>query len=418
MGQLLDTTARYLNGEVPEESFNPMGPLMAWEEVAPRTAFVSSFANVTAFDTDAGLVLIDTGSFFLAAQVHTSLREWTTREAHTAVFTHGHVDHVFGTERYESERAERGLSPLTVVAHRRVPARFERYRRSPGYNACINARQFRMNVPWPLDYRAPDRLYDDALTLDVGGERFELHHAEGETDDHTWVWAPSRRTVCTGDLFIWATPNAGNPQKLRRNPREWALALRAMQALGAEVLCPGHGLPIVGEDIVRRALDETASVLEHLHDATLAMMNEGASLDEILHSVHAPEHLLARPYLRPVYDEPEFIVRNVWANYGGWYDGDPARLKPAPQESLAREICALAGGVSSLVARAKELAAAGDLRLACHLIEFAAQAEPSDSTVVEARREVYSLRASRESSLMARGVYFDAADSSPRVKRA
>ena len=78
----------------------------------------------------------------------------------------------------------------------------------------------------------------------------------------------------------------------------------------------------------------------------------------------------------------------------------------------------VAGGVSPLVARAKELAAAGDIRLACHLIEFAAQAEPSDSTVVEARREVYSLRASRESSLMARGVYFDAADSSPRVKRA
>ena len=42
-----------------------------------------------------------------------------------------------------------------------------------------------------------------------------------------------------------------------------------------------------------------------------------------------PAHLLERPYLRPVYDEPEFVVRNVYRLYGGWWDGNPANLKPA-----------------------------------------------------------------------------------------
>ena len=33
---------------------------------------------------------------------------------------------------------------------------------------------------------------------------------------------PGRRILCCGDLFIWATPNAGNPQKVQRYPRDWA----------------------------------------------------------------------------------------------------------------------------------------------------------------------------------------------------
>ena len=32
--------------------------------------------------------------------------------------------------------------------------------------------------------------------------------------------------LCTGDLFIWAAPNCGNPQKAQRFPWEWAVALR------------------------------------------------------------------------------------------------------------------------------------------------------------------------------------------------
>ena len=50
-----------------------------------------------------------------------------------------------------------------------------------------------------------------------------------------------RRLLCVGDMFIWVVPNAGNPQKVQRYPLEWARALRAMAALDAEVMLPGHG---------------------------------------------------------------------------------------------------------------------------------------------------------------------------------
>ena len=108
-----------------------------------------------------------------------------------------------------------------------------------------------------------------------------------------------------------------------------------------------------------------------------------------------------------MYDEPEFIVRNLWRLYGGWYDGNPARLKPPRDADVARELAALSGGADKLAARAKELSAAGDHALACHLAELAVQADPATRGI---RSDVYLARADSETSLMARAVYRAAAD--------
>ena len=106
---------------------------------------------------------------------------------------------------------------------------------------------------------------------------------------------------------------------------------------------------------MRQALSDTAELLESLVQQTLALMNSGARLDEVIHTVAPPARLMERPYLRPVYDEPEFIVRTVWRLYGGWWDGNPATLKPAPERALALELAELAGGAGVLADRALAL---------------------------------------------------------------
>jgi alkyl sulfatase BDS1-like metallo-beta-lactamase superfamily hydrolase len=327
------------------------------------------------------------------------------------VYSHGHVDHVFGVPLLEEEAAANDWDPPTVLAHEAMPARFDRYILTAGYNEVINRRQFRVpNLRWPTEYRYPDRTYRDVLEIEVGGTAVELHHARGETDDHTWTWVPDRKVLCCGDFFIWASPNAGNPFKVQRYPREWAIALREMAGLEAEILLPGHGLPIVGVDRVRQALTDTAALLESLHDQTVELMNTGAALDEVIHSVRAPADLLERPYLQPIYDEPEFVVRNVWRLYGGWWDGDPSHLKPAPEDDLAAELAGLAGGAGRLADRGVEIADAGDLRLAAHLVELAARAAPHDEAIRQARADVYQRRAHAERSLMAKNTFNWAAD--------
>ena len=386
-------------------------------EVTDGVAFLPSFANVSAFTTGDGLVLVDTGSAPLAQVVHQQVRSWTSERLDTAVYSHGHIDHVFGVPVFEEESATNGWAPPKVLAHEALPHRFDRYVLTAGYNGIINARQFglRSDYQWPTAYRYPDETYRDRLDVTVGSLSFELHHCRSETDDQTWTWFPSKRVVCTGDMFIWASPNAGNPQKVQRYPKDWADGLREMVARSPEVLLPGHGVPVVGEDRVREALTSTAELLESLHEQTLALMNAGARLDEIVHTVRAPSHLLDKPYLRPVYDDPEFIVRNTWRLYGGWYDGNPAHLKPAPEAALAAEVASLAGGASVLADRATALADDGDLRLAGHLAELAALAAPGDAGIQRVRADVNRRRVEAETSTMAKGVFGWAAAESERL---
>jgi alkyl sulfatase BDS1-like metallo-beta-lactamase superfamily hydrolase len=410
---VLEDADRLWRGELSVEDVHPLAGTGQLVEVAEGVAFLHGFGNVSAITSGDRLVLVDTGPPPAAEWIHDTVRSWTPNPLQAAVYTHGHIDHVFGVGPFEEEASANGWAAPRVVAHENVPARFDRYRMTGGFNALINRRQFGApGLDWPTEYRYPDQTYYDAFDLDAGDTRIELRHAKGETDDATWVWVPERRVLCTGDLFVWCTPNAGNPQKVQRYPAEWAEALRRMSAFGAEILLPGHGWPIVGADRVKEALAHTAELLESLLVQTIAVMNAGGRLDQALHTVTVPDRLAGLPYLQPVYDEPEFIVRTVWRRYGGWYDGNPANLKPAPEAELAVELATLAGGAGRLAERARELAAGGDLRVAGHLAETARLAAPDDPAVLAAHAEVYAKRAGSERSTMAKGIFNWAAEES------
>jgi len=410
MGSITELAENAWNGDLGNFNVHPAQSFGGHEAMGDGLGFVSAFANVTSVETTDGLVLIDTSSPFFAGAVHTAVRELSSAPVRAAVYTHGHVDHVFGILAFDAEAQAKGLPLPEVFAHENVRKRFARYLLTNGYNGRINQRQFNLPSPmFPNSFRDPDRVYRDDFILEVGGVRFELYHDLGETDDHTWVYMPDKKAICTGDLFIWASPNCGNPQKVQRFPREWAAALRRMDKLGAEKLFPGHGPPILGTDRVRQALTETAELLEDLVNQTLGFMNEGAPLDEVLSKVVPNKELLERPYLRPIYDDPEFIVRNLWRLYGGWYDGNPAHLKPAREVQLAQAIVELSGGVDKIVAKANAAADAESWRVATELIEMAYRAAPNDAAVREARSSIYEKRSELESSLMAKAIFAAAA---------
>ncbi len=406
---LLDLADRLWRGDASTADHHPVVFSGELCEVSDGVAFLPTFGNCSAFTTDDGLFMVDTGSAFTAAKLHAETRRWTSQRLNTAVFSHGHIDHVFGVGFFDDEAVAQRWTRPHVVAHEHLPRRFDRYRLTAGYNQVINRRQFGLdNLVWPTLYRYPDETYVATLTLDVGGLEVHLRHEKGETDDATVTWVPSRAVLCTGDLFVWSSPNAGNPQKVQRFPREWAQALRRMAELPANVLLPGHGLPIVGAERIHQALTETAEYLESLVGQTLELMNQGARLSDVLASVTAPRHLGDRPFLQPVYDEPEFIVRNIWRLYGGWWDGNPATLKPAEDRRLAGELAELVGGAGRLAERAEALAARGTddaFRLAGHLVEMAWLAAPDDSAIRAARQRIFGLRADASTSTMARGVF-------------
>lgn len=420
MTDLLSLSAKIIDEGVAESPgmFNRVNRELS--EVGDGVAVIEAFSHVISFDTGDGLVLFDTSLESHARPIIESLRKWRDAPVDTIAFTHGHVDHIGGAKAFVDHALDRGDRRPRFVAHENVDPRIDRYTLTSGYNKIINWRQFAMSrgkkledmddAPFgPTEWVRPDTTFAEKLSVRVGDDTIEMRHDKGETDDHLWAWLPERKAICAGDFLIWMFPNAGNPQKAQRYPLEWAHALRQMQAMNAELLLPAHGLPIAGKQRINDVLDSMARALEGLVEETLKLMNQGAKLNDIIHSVHVPADLLEKPYLRPMYDEPEFVVQNIWRLYGGWYDGNPANLKPARESELAEEITRLAGGAPALSFRARELSEAGQHRLACHLAELAAQAAPDSPAVHKARAKVYAARRDSELSLMSKGIYGAAA---------
>ena len=428
MADLIELSTRIIDSGVLSEPANRI--TFELSEVADDVSIVEAFSHIWSVDTGDGLVLVDASGALAGTNAIDAIRTWRTDRVDTLVYTHGHADHVGGSPAIVADAEARGFAPPTVVAHEKVHDRLERYRYTAGWNVAINARQFGaasvrdMQLAdgedkfIPDDVAEPTVTHRDGMDLMVGGLDFELHHAQGETDDHTWLWLDSHRAVFAGDLFIWNFPNAGNPQKVQRFAGDWATALRAMIAKEPELLLPAHGLPVAGAERVAAVLDNAAGALESLVEQTVALMNEGATLDTILHTVRLPDRYLDLPYLQPFYDEPGFVVRNIYRLYGGWWDGDPSTLHPAPRAALGAEVSNLAGSALALAQRAQVLAAEGELALACHLVQMAADAAPDDLAVHELRVEIFRARRAEATSLMAKGIYGSAVATSKAVLEA
>ena len=430
MADLLNLSARIIDSGLVDQPVNRVTNELS--EIADGVAMVESFSHCVALQTGDGLVCFDASGVQTGQQVRDALRGWSADRVSHLVYTHGHADHVGGSTFFRDDAP-------TVVGHQAVATRLDRYAYTNNWNLLINMRQFggirgdmNLNVGdtgggvdvkanpnarrfLPATTMRPDHVVGDHDTIDVGGLQMELHHARGETDDHLWGWLPQHNALTTGDFLIWNFPNAGNPQKVQRFPIEWAAALRAMIAKEPELLLPAHGLPIAGRERITRVLDDVASALENLVAEVIAMMNAGATLDTIVHTVKVPADTLAKPYLRPLYDEPEFVVRGVWRQFGGWWDGAASRLKPSPDAHLAAAIAALAGGADVLLHRAEQAMSDNDQRLACHLADLAGWAAPDDPAIHEGRAAIYLERRKSESSLMSKGIFAAAARESQAV---
>ena len=405
-------------------------------ELADNLAIVESFSHSVVWDTGDGLMCFDASGAGSGEAVVNSIRTWRNDAITSLVYTHGHADHIGGSVAFAHDAQTRGLPNPRVIGHENVSKRMDRYSTTNGLNVRINRRQFggiksdmkpnsgNMREALALDEGAqyfippatlrPDQSFVDQLTIKAGDTVVEFHHARGETDDHLWGWIPEKKWIFTGDFVIWNYPNAGNPQKVQRYALEWAQALRKMISQGPELLLPAHGLPIEGKVRIAMVLDDIATSLESLVMQVIDMMNTGETLDTIIHSVKVPQSILDKPYMRPFYDEPEFVVRNIWRLYGGWWDGAASRLKPAPDAVVAQELAALAGGANVLMNRALEIADS-DLRLACHLADLAGWAEPENAGIHANRAAIYDKRRRSELSLMSKGIYKSASRESEEI---
>ena len=368
-------------------------------EVSKNLAFIKNFGNIAVFKNGSSGLLIDTGMGVSSIQVVEKLKEWGISNIDYVIYTHGHVDHVTGTE-YITNSFE---GETNVIAHKNVTKRFDRYKKTTGYNGIINQRQFGLPSPvFPNDFIYPDITYSDEYEIEFNDSILKLTHGKGETDDATYIYSNKEDALFTGDFFIWSLPNAGNPSKAQRYVGFWGEVLKKMSEYNAEYLFPGHGPLIKGKKTIKEMLLDTSSCLLWIEENVLNLMNKGYTLREIQSEVVFPDKYL-KPYLISTYDDFSFLINSVWRQYGGWYSGIPSELKPPKLEDIGRTYIDMAGNDDNLLNFLESLVSSQKYREASVIVDAAYSV--NSELFSDIKKEIYLKLAEQETSLMAKGIY-------------
>ena len=357
-------------------------------EVGPRSYLIRMpIVNAAFFETDEGIVLVDTGMAPAGPAILDAIRSVSQQPIHTIIYTHGHVDHAYGTWAI----MEAGETP-EIIAHDLLKPRFERYIRLRGSLAKYMSQPEDQLPASESDLVWPTRYFSDRLELEIGGETFVLQHHKGETDDQLYVWVPGRKALASADYYQGFLPNAGNGKRYQRHVEDWAVAMREMAALQPEILLPAHGAPISDTATIVDNFTVLADTLQYIVDVTIEGLNAGKRKDLIYGAIELPEHLAQHPTMNVQYVSVSDISKMVIKKYTGWWDDIPSHWTPASMEDQGEMIIELAGGhVPAITQYAREMIA-DNIRLASHLTDWLFYARPDDPDIQQLVFDVYKTR--------------------------
>jgi len=175
-----------------------------------------------------------------------------------------------------------------------------------------------------------------------------------------------------------------------RDFNAWTDSLDLLLGFNAEILAPGHTMPVIGADKITEYLSNYRDAIKSLVSQTVEGMNAQMGPDELAHCVSLPAELADKPYLKEFYGKVAWSVRAYFAGTLGWFDGNPTNLAKLSPKQCAVKTIQLAGGVNALLETAQQAAADNDhqwvLELCDHLINAGEQTSAAKALKVSSLR--------------------------------
>lgn len=376
------------------------------EEAVPFCDFIYRSAGTSAsylLTTDAGRVIINTGMGWEAPH-HQSLFAAISSDPTTYIITtQGHVDHVGGVSLLRDANT-RYVAQANNPACQADDARLPRFRAGTALRwfpkLPQQIRDFAERYPGVSkgqDVPTPDIVFDEQISLSEGGLEIELIAMPGgETIDSLAVWLPRHRIAILSNLFGPLFPHFPNFNTLRgdkyRFPVPYMKNTERLRALRPQMLITGRGMPIEGEELIDACLGRLHDAVDYVHRETLAGINAGKTLNEIMEEVELPKEL--RVGLG--YGKVAWGVRTIWESYTGWFERRSTADLYATDPNIAISELAGLAGVESILERARARSQSGDQATAIRLAEAALAIAPD-------HREAASVMADAHQTLLKNG---------------
>jgi len=196
------------------------------------TSGVYAEVTATVIFTSEGAVIVDTLPF---PQETRFIREFLNQRHTKALYvinTHSHADHIYGT--YLFPEAE-------VIAHYQCRRLMERH----AEEALAAAKQQTPRLA-DVKIRYPELLFNDAMTLRIGGKTLELNYSPGHSRDVITVHAVEDRLMVASDTVMPV------PYVVGGDLDDMIQSLTAIKQKNLENLVQGHG-----EVLLRGEIEDT-----------------------------------------------------------------------------------------------------------------------------------------------------------------
>jgi glyoxylase-like metal-dependent hydrolase (beta-lactamase superfamily II)/dienelactone hydrolase len=232
---------------------------------APGTYANSGHNNNLSFVvTGEGVLVVNAGdNYQLAKALHDEIRKITDQPVKYVVLENGQGHAMLGSNYWQ----EQGVP---VIAH--VDAAHEIKEQSFALQEVMQERV--KEKAEGTKVVLPDEVFEDKKVIELGGERIELlnlgpAHSPGDII----VWLPGRKLVISGDM---AFHQRMLPLFEHTDTKAWIETWDKFEALGAEVVIPGHGGP-TDMATVRKY---TRDYLVYLREKIGAMIEDGGTLQD------------------------------------------------------------------------------------------------------------------------------------------
>ncbi|MFS4436963.1 MBL fold metallo-hydrolase [Paracoccaceae bacterium GXU_MW_L88] len=211
----------------------------------------------------------------LARKVIEKVREVTDKPISHLVMTHYHAVRVLGASAYGAPTVIMGEKARSMVVERgqedwdsefgRFPRLFQGHEEIPG-------------LTWPTE------TFSDRMTVYLGSRRVDLMHlGRAHTAGDIVIHVPDENVMFTGDIVEYHSACYCGDGHFR----DWPQTIEAIRAFDLDAIAPGRGDALVGQEMVNKALDNTADFIRSTFDPARRVAQRGGSLKDAWDAVRA-----------------------------------------------------------------------------------------------------------------------------------
>jgi glyoxylase-like metal-dependent hydrolase (beta-lactamase superfamily II)/dienelactone hydrolase len=241
---------------------------------APGTYANSGHNNNLSFViTDDGVLVVNAGdNYQLAKSLHDEIKKITEQPVKYVVLENGQGHAMLGSGYWQEQGA-------TVIAHADAAREIE----EQSFAVLQATRQRIKEKVEGTQVAMPDETFEDSRVIQLGGERIELLHlGPAHSPGDIVVWLPEKKLVISGDM---AFHQRMLPLFEHTDTAAWIDTWNnKFEALGAEVVIPGHGEPTDMATVRQYTLD----YLVYLREKVGEVLENGGTLQDAYNVDQSP----------------------------------------------------------------------------------------------------------------------------------